>query len=58
MQVRIVSCSRIKRILTLSIPNILGLDSDTRDMSRSMMDMITREPSMMFQPDVKYASWP
>ena len=43
---------------TLRIPNIRGLDSDTKDISKSMMDMMTSEPSMMFQPDVKYASGP
>jgi hypothetical protein len=44
--------------LTLRIPNILGLDSETRDISRSIMEIITKEPSMMFHPDVKYASGP
>lgn len=39
--------------LTLRIPNIRGLDSEIRDINRSMMDMITSEPSMMFQPEVK-----
>lgn len=38
---------------TLNIPNILGLLDESRDMDKSMMEMITRTPSMMFQPEVK-----
>lgn len=45
-------------VLTLKIPKILGLDSDTRDINRSIMDIMTSEPSIMFHPDVKYASAP
>jgi hypothetical protein len=38
--------------------NIRGLPSDIRDMSKSIMEMITSEPSIIFHPDVKYASRP
>jgi len=43
---------------TLSIPNILGLLDDSRDIDKSIMEMMTRDPSMMFHPEVKYASGP
>jgi len=43
---------------TLRMLNIRGLPSDTRDMSKSIMEMMTSEPSIIFQPDVKYASCP
>lgn len=45
-------------LITRRIPKILGLDSLIKDISRSIMDIVTREPSMIFQPDVKYASGP
>jgi hypothetical protein len=38
--------------------NIRGLPSDTRDMSKSIMEMMTSDPSIIFHPDVKYASRP
>lgn len=40
-------------VLTLKIPNILGLDSLIRDINKSIMEMVTKDPSMMFQPEVK-----
>lgn len=39
--------------LTLSIPNILGLLDEINDIDKSTMEMITRAPSIIFQPDVK-----
>lgn len=53
-----MSLEKIVRKLTLRIPNIRGLDSDTRDINKSIIDIITRDPSMIFHPDVKYASGP
>lgn len=44
--------------LTLSIPNILGLLDESSDIDKSIMEMITRDPSIIFQPEVKYASGP
>ena len=38
---------------TLSIPNILGLLDDNKDIDKSIMEMITRTPSITFQPEVK-----
>lgn len=49
---------RYKNELTLSIPNILGLLDESTDIDRSIMEMITRDPSIIFQPEVKYASGP
>ena len=43
---------------TRKIPKILGLDSLISDISRSTMEIVTSEPSMMFHPEVKYASGP
>lgn len=39
--------------LTLRIPNIRGLDSDTKDINKSIIEMITKEPSIIFHPEVK-----
>jgi hypothetical protein len=47
-----------KDSFTLRMLNIRGLPSDTRDMSKSIIEMMTSEPSIIFQPDVKYASRP
>ena len=44
--------------LTLRMPKIRGLLDEITDIRRSTMDMITKDPSIMFQPDVKYASLP
>lgn len=38
---------------TRNIPNIRGLESLNKDMSKSIMDIITSEPSIMFQPELK-----
>lgn len=40
-----------KKIQTLSIPNILGLLSDSKDISKSVIEIVTKEPSIMFHPD-------
>lgn len=48
----------LNSLKTLSIPNIFDPDSVKSCISRSTIDMITKEPSMIFQPDVKYASGP
>lgn len=46
------SCTgELKR--TLRIPKILGLLDERTDMVRSMMEITTRDPSIMFHPDVK-----
>lgn len=45
-------------LLTLKIPNILELDWLNNDINKSMIDIVTNEPSIIFQPDVKYASVP
>lgn len=44
--------------LTLKIPNIFGLDSLINDINKSIIEMVTKDPSIIFQPDVKYASGP
>lgn len=38
---------------TLNIPNILGLLDDSKDIDKSIIEMITRTPSIIFQPEVK-----
>lgn len=48
----------VEYVPTLSIPNIFGLLSEINDMSKSMMDTITSNPSIMFHPDLKYGSVP
>jgi hypothetical protein len=35
------------------MPNILGLLSEMIDIRKSMIEIRTRPPSMIFQPDVK-----
>lgn len=47
-----------RSLKTLKIPNILGLDSLINDISKSTIEIITNEPSIIFHPDVKYASGP
>lgn len=48
----------INQQFTRRMPKIRGLESLTSDIIRSMIDMLTNEPSMMFQPELKYASSP
>jgi len=35
------------------MPNILGLLDESNDIDKSIIEMITRDPSIIFQPDVK-----
>lgn len=40
------------------MPNIRGLESLINDINKSIIDMLTNDPSIMFQPELKYASTP
>lgn len=42
-----------EREITRRMPKIRGLESLSSDIIRSMIDMLTSEPSMMFQPELK-----
>lgn len=55
---KIKRCLIFNSKLTLNIPNILGLLDDSNDIDKSIMEMITRDPSIIFHPEVKYASEP
>lgn len=43
---------------TRRMPKMRGLDWLSSDMSRSTIDMTTKTPSIIFQPDIKYALLP
>lgn len=48
----------LENIFTRSMLKIFGLDSLITDIRRSIIEIITREPSIIFHPEVKYASGP
>ncbi len=44
--------------ITRKIPKILGLESLTSDINKSIIEILTSEPSIIFHPELKYASSP